>query len=59
MLVSSANSIGLANLLVFNERSFMYTCVRNSTEPYIETCGTPCFTCSYLEDIFTKLTIFH
>ena len=40
MVVSSANSIGLANLLTLRERSFMY--IRNSNGPSIEPCGTPC-----------------
>ena len=44
MLISSANNIELANLLMVNERSFMY--MRNINEPNTEPWGTPCFTCS-------------
>jgi hypothetical protein len=42
MVVSSANSIGVANLSMLRERSFIY--IRNNSGPNIEPCGTPCFT---------------
>jgi hypothetical protein len=42
MLVSSANNIELATLLMVRERSLMY--IRNSSGPNTEPCGTPCFT---------------
>ena len=47
MLVSLANSIGLAALFRITERSFMY--IRNSSGPNTEPCGTPCSTGSQLE----------
>ena len=56
MLVSSANSMGLANLLMVNERSVM--CIRNSTGPNTEPCGTLCFTCSHLEYTLLNLLSF-
>jgi hypothetical protein len=48
ILVSSANNMVLANLLMVHERSFMY--IRNSNGPKIKLCGTPCFTSSYSDD---------
>ena len=42
MVVSSANSVGLTNLFMLKERSFID--IRNSKGPNIEPCGTPCFT---------------
>ena len=48
MLVSSANGIGLGNLPILKERSFIY--IRNSNGPNTELCGTPCFTCTHIED---------
>ncbi len=58
ILVSSANIIELANLLIVRGRSFMY--IRNiygpSTEPY----GTPCLTSSHegnmLLDLLSLIT---
>ena len=55
MVVSSANSIGLANLFMLKERSFIY--IRNSKGPYIEPCGTSCFTCTHLEDSLLDLLL--
>ena len=46
MLVSSANCIGLAYLLMVNERSFMH--IRNSNGPHTEPCGTQCFAYLYV-----------
>jgi len=56
MVVSSANSIGLANLLTLRERSFMY--IRNSNGPSFEPCGTTCFTCIQLEDMLCGLLLY-
>jgi len=56
MVVSSANSIGLANLFMLKERSFIR--IRNSNGPNIEPCGTPYFTCIHLEDSLLHLLLF-
>ena len=56
MLISSGNSIGLANLLLFKERSLIY--IRNSNGPNIKPYGTPCFTCTHLEDNLLGLLSF-
>jgi len=56
MVMSSANSIGLANLFMLKERSFIY--IINSKGPNIEPCGTQCFTCTQLEDSLLGLLLF-
>jgi len=56
MAVSSAHSIGLANLFMLKERSFI--CIRNSKGPNIEPCGTPCFTCTHLEESLLGFLLF-
>jgi hypothetical protein len=48
ILVLSANSIELANLFIDNGKACMY--IRKSNGPNTEPCGTPCFTCFYVED---------
>ena len=58
MVVSSANRIGLANLFMLKESSFIYIYIRNSKGPNIKPYGTPCFTCTYLEDSLLGLLLF-
>jgi hypothetical protein len=56
MLLKSANNIDLPDLLMVNERLFMY--MRNNNESSTEPCGTPCFTYSHLENNLLRLLSF-
>jgi hypothetical protein len=47
-LVSSANNIGLANVRMVVEKSFIY--IKNNRGPSTEPWGTPCFTCTQFEE---------